>query len=120
MWINWPFQEKAEVRKICEERLQSFIARRGLGIWDYRMLEDDPVPDSVRYQVLKESGGKCSLCGATSKDAVLQVEHIVPRTRGGTNNRANLQVLCHRCNGGKGNKDDTDFRSWRSETTKEA
>jgi hypothetical protein len=30
-------QEKAEVRKICEERLQSYIAKRGLGIWDYRM-----------------------------------------------------------------------------------
>jgi hypothetical protein len=33
-------QEKAEVRKICEERLQSYIAKRGLGVWDYRMLED--------------------------------------------------------------------------------
>ena len=107
-------QEKAEVRKICEERLQSFIAKRGLGIWDYRMLEDDPVPDDLRYQVLKESGGRCALCGATSKEAVLQVDHIQPRSRGGTNDKSNLQALCDRCNLGKGNKDATDFRSWHS------
>ena len=81
------------------------------------MLEDDPVPDSVRYQVLKASDGKCALCGATSKEAVLQVDRIQARSRGGTNEKANLQVLCHRCNGGKGNKDDTDFRTWHSEAT---
>ena len=104
--------QKAEVRRICEDRLQSFIAERGLGIWDHRMIEDDPVADSLRYQVLQESGGRCALCGATAKDAVLQVDHIVPRSRGGSNEKSNLQVLCQRCNGGKNNKDQTDFRSW--------
>ena len=57
-------------------------------------------------------GGRCALCGATAKDAVLQVDHIVPRSRGGSNEKSNLQVLCQRCNGGKNNKDQTDFRSW--------
>jgi hypothetical protein len=106
-------QEKAEVRKICEKRLQSFTAKRGLGIWDYR-LEADPVPDDLRHQVLKESGGRCALCGATSKQAVLHVDHIQPRSRGGTNDKSNLQALCDRCNLGKGNKDATDFCSWHS------
>src|SRR5258708_22253195 len=54
--------QKAEVRRICEDRLQSFIAERGLGICDHRMIEDDPVADSLSYQVLQQSRCRCALC----------------------------------------------------------
>lgn len=32
----------------------------------------------------------------------LTVDHVVPLARGGTNDLANLQVLCKRCNSAKG------------------
>jgi hypothetical protein len=54
----------------------------------------DPVADSLRYQVLQESGGRCALCGATAKDAVLQVEHILPRSRGGSNEKSTF-IISH-------------------------
>lgn len=104
-------EQKAHVRSICEQKLQQFVQKRGLGIWDYRLLESDPVPDSVRYQVLKESGGRCALCGVTKKDSPLDVDHIIPRNRGGSNDMSNLQVLCSKCNRSKRDKDDTDFRN---------
>jgi ATP adenylyltransferase len=104
-------QQKAQIRCICEEKLQEFVQKKGLGIWDYRLLETDPVPDSLRYQVLKESGGRCALCGVCKSDVPLDVDHIIPRSRGGSNDLANLQALCTKCNRTKGNKDDTDFRS---------
>jgi ATP adenylyltransferase len=104
-------EEKAAIRRLCEEKMQSFIESRGLAIWDHRLLETDPVPNSVRYQVLKAAGGKCALCGISAKDAVLHVDHIQPRSRGGTNSIENLQCLCEQCNLGKSNRDDTDFRS---------
>ncbi len=42
-------EQRARIRMACEQRLQSFVQKRGLAIWDYRLLEDDPVPDSLRY-----------------------------------------------------------------------
>jgi ATP adenylyltransferase len=55
------FEQKAQIKMLCEKKMQEFVMSRGLGIWDYRLLETDPVPDSLRYQVLKESGGRCAL-----------------------------------------------------------
>jgi len=102
--------QKAAIRKVCEEKLQDFIQKRGLGLWDYRLGETDPVPDSLRYQVLSESGQRCALCGIKASERPLDVDHIIPRSRGGTNKKSNLQSLCTKCNRSKGNKDDKDFR----------
>lgn len=104
------FEQKSELKMLCQKALGEFINKKGLGIWDYRLLDNEPIPDSLRYRVLKESDGKCCLCGATKKDRPLDVDHIKPRSRGGKNVYENLQVLCSKCNRSKGNKDDTDFR----------
>lgn len=103
------FEQKAHLKMLCEQKLQEFIKKRGLGIWDYRLLDTDPIPDSLRYQVLKESGHRCELCGATKNERPLDVDHILPRSKGGKNIYENLQVLCSKCNRSKGNKDDTNF-----------
>jgi ATP adenylyltransferase len=104
------FNQKAELKRICEERLQAFAAKKGLAIWDYRFLDIAPVADSLRYQVLKDSKGRCALCGATKLEAVLDVDHIVPRSKGGRTVYENLQVLCAKCNRSKRDKDRTDFK----------
>lgn len=104
------YQQKAQIRMLCEQKLQEFVQKRGLGIWDYRFLETDPIPDSLRYLTLKASGGRCALCAATKEESPLDVDHIIPRSRGGKNELANLQVLCSKCNRSKRNMDDTDFR----------
>lgn len=104
------FEQKAELKKICEGKIQDYISRRGLSVWDYRLIDTDPVPDSLRYVVLTESKGRCALCGATRNERVLDVDHIIPRSLGGKTEYANLQVLCSKCNRSKRNKDKTDFR----------
>ena len=49
----------------------------------------------------------CQICGATVKDgAKLEIDHIVPFSKGGTNKESNLQVLCQQCNREKHNRDD--------------
>ena len=104
------FEEKAQVKMLCEKKMQEFIVSRGLKIWDYRLL-DSPVSGSLYYEAMKESGGRCALCGCSKNDRPLDVDHIIPRSKGGKSTENNLQVLCSRCNRTKGNKDDTDFRN---------
>ena len=104
-------QQKAHVRMICEQKLQSFVQKRGISIWDYRLLDEEPIPDSLRFLVLKAAGGRCQLCGISAKDRPLDVDHIIPRSRGGKTELANLQALCSKCNRSKRNQDETDFRS---------
>jgi len=57
----------------CEQRLQSFVQKRGIGIWDYRLLDEEPIPDSFRYLVLKAAGGRYQLCGIAAKERPLDV-----------------------------------------------
>jgi ATP adenylyltransferase len=109
---NLTLQQKAHVRMICEQRLQSFVQKRGIGIWDYRLLDEDPIPDSLRFLVLRAAGGRCQLCGISVKERPLDADHIIPRSRGGKTELANMQALCDKCNRSKRNQDETDFRSW--------
>jgi len=61
----------------------------------------------VREYLLEKWGRKCAYCGA--KDVPLEVEHIHPRSEGGTNRVSNLTIACHACNQSKGNQDIRDF-----------
>ncbi|EKD43052.1 MAG: hypothetical protein ACD_72C00479G0003 [uncultured bacterium] len=55
----------------------------------------------LRYEILQRDGSRCVICGKTTKDDILVVDHIVPVVRGGTNSPNNLQTLCRACNHGK-------------------
>ena len=46
---NLTLEQKAHIRMLCEQKLQSFVQKRGIGIWDYRLLDEDPIPDSLRF-----------------------------------------------------------------------
>ena len=67
----------------------------------------------ARYKALKNSNGKCELCGRSSADGVvLNVDHIKPRHKYPKLelDQKNLQVLCNTCNWGKFGDDETDWR----------
>lgn len=105
------YEERAAIELACTQQLAEFLQRRGLATWDYRLIDTDPVRADVRYRVLAAANGRCALCGASSSERRIEVDHIVPRSRGGTNDINNLQALCDECNRGKSNTDQTDFRA---------
>lgn len=68
-------------------------------------VERAKMSESLRYDILKRDNYKCQICGASAKDgAKLQVDHIIPVSKGGKTETNNLQTLCSRCNIGKSNK----------------
>jgi ATP adenylyltransferase len=106
------FQERSEIRGMCEAKLQEFILARGEGVWEYRFLDDSQISGSLRIKVLELAKGKCQLCGTSVKEAPIDVDHIIPRSKGGATALKNLQALCYRCNRGKGNRSSVDYREW--------
>jgi 5-methylcytosine-specific restriction endonuclease McrA len=61
----------------------------------------------VREYRLEKWGRRCAYCGTT--DMPLQVEHIVPKSRGGTNRVSNLAIACEACNTAKGTQTADEF-----------
>ena len=56
--------------------------------------------DRKRYLVLKRDRYQCQICHKAGGE--LEVDHILPVCRGGSDLVENLQTLCKRCNRGKG------------------
>ena len=60
------------------------------------------IKPSLRFEIFKRDSYCCQMCGATAKEgANLEIDHIHPVSKGGTNDADNLQVLCRDCNAGK-------------------
>lgn len=57
----------------------------------------------LRQVVFKRDAYRCVRCGADSKSARLEVDHIKPVSKGGDNALSNLRTLCDRCSLGRGN-----------------
>lgn len=68
------------------------------------------IPAAVRNYVFQRDGHGCQSCGKTGKKAKLQVDHIVPLAKGGSNDLSNLQALCARCNQRKCDRIDLRFQ----------
>jgi hypothetical protein len=49
-----------------------------------------------RQRIYDRDGNACVFCGTTER---LTLDHIIPRSRGGTDRLDNLQTACKRCNG---------------------
>ena len=61
----------------------------------------------VREYLLEKFNRTCAYCGV--KDTPLEIEHIVPKSRGGSNRVSNLAIACVPCNQAKSNLDIKEF-----------
>ena len=62
---------------------------------------------SLREKIKKRDKYQCKHCGASiaqEPNLLLEIDHILPLSKGGITSEDNLQTLCWRCNRKKGNK----------------
>ena len=57
----------------------------------------------LREYVLLRYQHRCFYCLGESKDQILEIDHFIPRSKGGSDRVANLVLACHSCNQAKGN-----------------
>ena len=50
-----------------------------------------------RIRIARQHDYKCAACGLVWLPSVDQIDHIVPREQGGSNEDSNLQPLCNAC-----------------------
>ena len=59
------------------------------------------IAQDVKNAVWQRDGGRCVQCAA---ETYLEFDHIIPFSKGGANTFNNIQLLCRKCNGEKGDK----------------
>jgi diadenosine tetraphosphate (Ap4A) HIT family hydrolase/5-methylcytosine-specific restriction endonuclease McrA len=101
--------ERKELAALCEAKLEEYLMRRGDAPWSHRKISGGYIPGSLRYDILKRAKGRCECCGTPVEERAIEVDHIIPRNRGGSDDPSNLQALCYVCNAQKRDRDDTDF-----------
>lgn len=64
------------------------------------------VSDELRARVRAQAGDRCGYCQSAQRYvfAPLEIDHIIPTARGGTDEEDNLWLSCRMCNGYKGDR----------------
>ena len=70
----------------------------------------------VRQYLLEKWQRKCAYCG--TENVPLQVEHIYPKAKGGSNRISNLCLSCEKCNLKKGTQDIKEFLAKKPDVLK--
>ncbi len=91
-----------DLQKIEQPEIEGVAYQQG-SLWGYE----------VREYLLEKWNRTCAYCDA--QHLPLQVEHIQPKARGGTDRLANLTLSCRSCNIAKGTQDIRDFLAQQPE-----
>lgn len=70
----------------------------------------EPLRRGLKHELKRIHNFTCVYCGHRKPPFALQIDHMVPLTRGGSNEQENLQVTCRPCNWRKGIHTDEEFR----------
>ena len=63
------------------------------------------ITKKLRFEIFKRDGFQCQYCGKQPPEAILEVDHIIPKSKNGSGDIENLTTSCFDCNRGKGAED---------------
>lgn len=123
-WKKGRFCEDCYQKRQTARNLHAYrndpIARAKQIIWSQNTraarLKIEPIPLDQGVSLLMDTK-ECPYCLLpNSDDVVFEIDHIIPVSRGGTNDMSNIQVCCQWCNGIKKNKPEAEFKAWLAGT----
>lgn len=121
-WLPPSLMHRVQTTETWVKRLIKFCPIKAIEVervkFDTQLMQDDGISGTdyqqgtlqgytVREYLLEKWGRECAYCGV--KDKPLQVEHIIPKSKGGTNRPSNLTLACECCNQAKGNRSVEEF-----------
>jgi RNA-directed DNA polymerase len=128
---NWVFATKQErnnplrLQKHSATEIMRHVKVKGsaspydgnLVYWSTRMGKNPEVPKDVAT-LLKRQKGKCAHCGLYfTEESVLEVDHVIPKSKGGKNSYENLQLLHRHCHDEKTASDIAEARATEMEVS---
>jgi len=121
-WIPPSLESRVNNIKTWVNRLQKLIPLTHISYENVKFdtqLMQNPEISGIEYQqgtlqgyeireyLLEKFGRKCCYCG--KENIPLEIEHIIPKSRGGTDRIDNLCLSCRECNQKKGNMTAEEF-----------
>ena len=103
----------SEIEQYSDEKINenNTISDDNVNVLSKTVDNINTVRAGIRWQVFERDDFKCVACGLSAIDgAILHVDHIIPRSKGGKDEMDNYQTLCHKCNIGKSNKSQINLR----------
>ena len=76
--------------------------------------------NNTRERLLWESAGNCIYCGHPLTSETMEIDHIVPRSKGGTSDYGNKVCSCPHCNARKADMDVAQFLETMSDKKRRA
>lgn len=131
-WLAPSLRSRVDNIVFLVKKLTNFLPVTSLGLEDVRFdtqLLQNPNIENAQYQqgvlagfelreyMLLRYNHTCFYCLGQSKDSILEIDHIVPRSKGGGNSVANLVLSCHSCNQAKGSTMPKDWLASLSSST---
>lgn len=65
------------------------------------MADRNRIPKYIRFEVFKRDKFTCQYCGRKAPEVNLELDHIIPVSKGGKDDMINLVTSCFDCNRGK-------------------
>ncbi|WP_297505897.1 RNA-guided endonuclease IscB [Ferrovum sp.] len=115
-WLAPSLQHRIDTTMAWVKRLQKWCPVSGIAQelvrFDMQVIENPEISGieyqqgtlagyEVREYLLEKWGRKCAYCGA--EHVPLEIDHIHPKSKGGSDRVSNLTIACHGCNQAKGN-----------------
>jgi 5-methylcytosine-specific restriction endonuclease McrA len=121
-WLPPSLQHRVETTMTWVNRLRRYVPVAALSVelvrFDTQLMQDAEISGvayqqgelagyEVREYLLEKWERRCAYCKATGLS--LQIEHITPRSRGGSDRVSNLTLACEGCNQAKGDRTAAEF-----------